>query len=235
MKNKEYLLQPFIAKGQPTILYGDAFSAQSLIATIMGVTVATSWADSPIASGVLPPPVNVLYLDWEVDRIYFLLECQRIYNEGDASFPSIYYKECCQPLSKDNWEIREIFDTVLSCNIGLVIINSLGMATGGDCSNVNNLLSCCAVINSMGISSLIVANTRRKEYRLPYLNFLISAMPVLSDWRVDSKQSSKYIDEVNITLTQVQTTPNTELYEPVSLTINTTFESEKIIIKKENK
>lgn len=122
----EYLLKPCLPLYETTLFSADGGSGKSWMAIICAVAVQCGLALPGDLS--VERQVRALYLDWETGPT----EIARRLRMVSRGFhlpkpPPILYREMHRPLVEDARTIREI---IRDCNIGLVIVDSLGPATG---------------------------------------------------------------------------------------------------------
>lgn len=117
-----YLVDRLVLENQVTIGFGNGESGKSLLACTVAYAVATG-------SGVLGLSArkqNVHYLDWETDENETRRRLQRIaWGLGSDKVPAVHYIGMDKPFAEDAETMRQIND-------GLVIMDSLGPACGGD-------------------------------------------------------------------------------------------------------
>lgn len=124
-----FLLRPFVETHGVTVLYGDGGSLKSQLALAMGVSVATGID----VLGMRPLSVRpVLYLDWEAgfqdhaERLHALW--RGLDTSLDIPYTFIQYQRQIASLSESATNVSRV---VQDQGIGLVIIDSIGMARGG--------------------------------------------------------------------------------------------------------
>lgn len=120
-----YLVEPILPADKPTILYGEGGSGKSTLAAAIAVSVETG---IPVVPGWRAVPTSVLYLDWETgpddidERVRGVAR-----GAGFDDEVAIAYRFCSGPIADMTDELsREI----ARLGIGLVIVDSLGLAGG---------------------------------------------------------------------------------------------------------
>lgn len=121
-----WLLRPMLPEGLTTLLYGDGETGKSWIALYLAVCAALGKAPSVDISA--SPPTTVLYLDWECDRDTHARRVYQLCMEWPQR-PRILYREMHRPLVRDVERVQEICSEE---RVGLVVIDSLGWAVGGN-------------------------------------------------------------------------------------------------------
>ena len=126
----QYLLERFVERGQHTLVHGQGGTAKSLLGLAMAISVASS---ETIVPGISPFSIksNALYLDWETTSEDHRSRMQKLCGAVDIPEPDLFYRKMEGPLSDYIDVIRE---KVLKDSIELVVIDSVGLAAGGDVS-----------------------------------------------------------------------------------------------------
>lgn len=159
-------LDPIIPAGKPVILYGEGGTGKSTLATAFGISVQTGIA---LIEGFIPRQAEVLYLDWESDRDEINDRVRGV--AMGAHIPHVVqlrYRGCVGPIAD---QAEEIAARVAADGIGLVIVDSVGLAAGtsGDGSDAAEsalrLFSAFRVITSAhpGCSILAVDHVSKAE------------------------------------------------------------------------
>lgn len=121
-----YLIYPLIVRDQLNMIYGDGESGKSIVAQ----AVAYLLGHGGRHLGFAFEPCNVLYLDYETEAEDFGRRIAGIAQGfGLGEVGNLHYRRCLQPLADDIEDIRQM---VIDLRIELVIIDSYGMAVGGD-------------------------------------------------------------------------------------------------------
>lgn len=125
-----YRIGPLLPEGKTTIIYAAGGTGKSFLATGMAVAVASG-------HGFIGYPVHpggVLYLDWETDAYEIDDRVKKVAAGMAVATPQIHYRACAGSFDDMTEEVSRFVDEQ---GIGLVIIDSVGMATaasrdGGD-------------------------------------------------------------------------------------------------------
>lgn len=162
-----YRLEPVIFEGEANLFYGDGDTGKSTVASLVSVLVQ----DNISALGFVPLAGNVLYLDYETSEETFKenilairkgLNIKPPQNEED----DILYRFCARPLSDD---ITEINKFVLENGIVLVVVDSMGMACGGDIEKLEFIRKYFISLRSLKITSLSIHHlTKQSDGSKPY-------------------------------------------------------------------
>lgn len=149
-----FTVRPIVTRGAVTIWYGDGDSAKSMLALAVGCSVAYG---IPFA-GQLPDEVGrVLYLDWEDDKETHAVRMRAILKgmgvNADDGKRRIIYKR----MSASLWDsARELRRAVLADRVRLVVIDSVGMASGGDPSDADGVIKCLSAARMLGVSVIAI-------------------------------------------------------------------------------
>lgn len=124
--SERYRMTPLLPDGEITLLFGDGGVGKGFFAmeAAIGLMVANV---SPLGMACLPGPV--LYLDWETDEVEINDRLARLADGLMVSPPVLLYRRCFLPIAED---IGAILRFTRDRNLGLVIIDSMGLAVGGD-------------------------------------------------------------------------------------------------------
>ena len=123
----QYLIEPYLPQGQPTVLYGDGGTFKSYLALMLAISARLPWINNTLDITVPPEPVEVLYLDWETTKNEVTRRLKRICTAHELQEVNIRYRRCYEPLTD---EIDELID--FGRNAGLIIVDSIGAACAGD-------------------------------------------------------------------------------------------------------
>lgn len=163
MKPPEFLIYPLIVKGYPNTIFGDPGAFKSNLAVALcHILLLPEW-ENPLGLRGPKEMIRLLYLDWETNDES--LEYQiHLFRQGHGIEPfPIPYRYCATPLSED---IEAIRSHVYDQRAELIIIDSLGMAAGGDLNTTSVPMSFFAALRSLKTTSLILAhNSKDKEQK----------------------------------------------------------------------
>ncbi len=156
----EYLIDPLLQLGQPTVIFGLGGTGKSYLALMLGITVTVPYVDNRL--GLWPGEVarNVLYLDWETTYDTVQWRLHKI--SAGMGLPDIDlgYRRCELPLALD---IEAVAAAVIKEDAKLVIIDSLGPACDGDMIKADVALETFRAIRLFGkdVTTLIIAHTAK--------------------------------------------------------------------------
>lgn len=157
----EYAVAPILPRGESTILYADSGSGKSYLALALAFAVR--------AGILLPHGIKasaqgaVLYLDAETTFEAHAKRARRLaYGFGMSHVPKIYYRRLRRPLVD---EVRSLRAEVSRLGISLVIVDSLGFASGDDPREAGIALRTMAAMNDIGVgvTKLGLAHVTKNE------------------------------------------------------------------------
>lgn len=151
-----YRLYPFILEGECTVLYGYGGTGKSKMAQFMALLTHCGIE----ALGMRPIKGNVLILDWETSQ-YTVDEWLKAVKVGigieTEDLP--FYRYCSRGLPSD---IAEIQSVVLKNDIKLVIVDSVGMAIGGDAESQDMTRQYFGALRALKVASVSIDHKPKK-------------------------------------------------------------------------
>ena len=210
------LLPPFLIEGQPTIIYGERGASKTNFALLL----AAMLQDEGLANefehiGPRARPAEVLFLDYESDlkTIRFLLS--RIQRGMGTPQLGIHYRRRAFPLSDDIEQVKLILERT---GAGLIIIDSLGMAAGGDLNATEPALRFWAAQRTLNMTTLIMAHTAKNtedKRKTVYGNaYYENESKVIWEIRKSQEQDSS---EMDIALFHRKSAPFQGYHKPIGL------------------
>jgi hypothetical protein len=208
----EFLFYPFIVKNYPTIIFGDPSSSKSLFALIAATIISLPWYDNPLGWRTPSKPAKVLYLDWETDAntVNWNLGC--IQKGMDLPPLFLNYLHCSMPLYYD---VERIAEKVDDCKADLVIIDSLGLAAGGDLNATEPALAFWGAWRKLKTTSIILAHTAKNaedKKRSIYGNIYYTA-EARSIWEIKKSQETGS-NEMDVALFNRKPPPFSGIFNP---------------------
>ena len=161
IKPPTYLLYPFLQLNKPTVIFGEGGEGKSLMGLLMAITVTLPWADNALNFVVNGNhPVNVLWLDYETDQDTIGWNLSRFTNGLGIPEISIHYRRCSFSLASD---IEKVQSIVAEKNIGLLVIDSLGMACAGDLNTSEIAMRFWEAQRQLNVTTLIIAHPSKDQ------------------------------------------------------------------------
>ena len=150
----EYLLDPILPVGLPTVLFGAGGVGKSTLAAGIVVSVASG---REVLAGWKPLGAPVLVLDWEGRPEDWTERVQEISRGVGIPFPEFHYMACRRRL-KDDIEI--VADEIAKHSVGLVIVDSCSLAFGlssyAEADPAETAIKAFAAIRDLGIVSWLL-------------------------------------------------------------------------------
>lgn len=192
-ERSRWVVEPFVETGGPTDLFGSGGDGKSLLALGIALTLTTG---RPIIGQPRIEPAPALYLDWETDeaahaeRMRALLSGMREEVDPAAAKP-LYYRRQAAPLAASLDGLRQ---WIADLNIGLVVIDSRGVAAGGQLESSEATLELFRAIRALGRPCLIVDHVSKdvaagNSKKLPYGNIYAHNTARLT-WHVTKAQDA---------------------------------------------
>lgn len=161
----EYLLEPLLYRGHPTVVFGSKASAKSLLAQVISYIVQLPLTTDKLrlkpGSGQC---CNVYYGDWEDSPDTFTARWTAIQRGFRAQHPDIIRdglelpvvrRTMTEPLARC---VDSLYAEFEEHKIGLFIVDSLGPAAGGDLYAPQAALDFYEAIRTLGVTTLILAH-----------------------------------------------------------------------------
>lgn len=199
--DSRWLLEPFLESEAVTILYADGGSGKSVVALAMAASVQTG---HNIIGTLHGPPRNTLYLDYEADPWTHRERLAALY-EGtlaDLEHKPMLYKRMSVPLASAAVNLKRY---VCDEKIGLVIVDSMGMARGAEAKDVGPTIQLFLAARSFGVPVLIIDHISKeaianKQADKPF-GSIYTYNEARATWLLEKEQQPGS-PEVHIVLTQ---------------------------------
>jgi hypothetical protein len=160
-----FLVEPLVCRGDTTVIFGDGGSCKGYLALLCAIGYVTDEVlVKLIPHGHGAPPGNVLVLDWETNeedhnrRLGGLLRGLGI--DEAKVLNRILYKQMDVAFTEQVSSLRSL---VVQQNITLVIVDSLGPASGADSEGTNASVTTMTALRSLGpnVTRLVVAHVSK--------------------------------------------------------------------------
>ncbi len=156
----EYLLHPFLPKGQPTMIFGDGGTAKSTLGLITALCLQLPWTDNPLRLLVPPHPLIVAYCDWETDEAEIGWQLKRICAGHNLGLMTLHYRRCVQPLADDLEQVQSWTQRIgASC----AIVDSVAHACGGDVNEAEPARRLFQALRGLNMTSLLIHHTAKGQ------------------------------------------------------------------------
>lgn len=222
----EYLLEPILLKGLPTIIFGEKGVTKSYLALICYTILMLPWHDNALGLTAPDHSVKTVLLDWELPGTIAQWNLKKFVEGMDLGSIPLYHRRCSVPLADDIEQIQKYLDELKA---EAVIIDSLGRAVGGELSkDTENANRFFLALDKLKTTSLILAQTSKDQTtkkKTIYGNvfFTYYARSVFELCKAESTGE----DEVNVALFH-RFANLTKLHLPLGFLFN--FNSERTII-----
>ena len=155
----EYLLEPIMLEGLPTIIFGEKGVTKSYMALVFYICLLLPWTDNPLGLAVPDRSIKTVILDWELPGTIAQWNLKKLVEGMNLSPIPLYHRHCSQPLADD---IEQIQRYISELGAEVVIIDSLGRAAGGDLrSNNENTNRFFEALDKLKVTSLIIGQTAK--------------------------------------------------------------------------
>lgn len=153
-----FLIDPVLPLHQPTILFGDGGAGKGHLAMTLALISQLPWGDNPLGLTPLEKPTNCLYLDYESDRGDF----ERILSGlclGLGINIGVKRLPMAAPLADYT---EQLGNRISEDNIGLLVVDSLGLATGGNINDAESAIRFYSALRQLeNITTLIIAHNSK--------------------------------------------------------------------------
>ena len=154
-----FLLKPFVLHREVSMIFGDGDSGKSLFAQYLALMCSSGHHD--LRTGLQSDhPVNTLYLDFERSQEDFLMRLHGLAAGCAQPVPSVFYRRCYRRLCADANEIHRLISDL---GIGLLIIDSVGAACGGEIQYAEPVFAYFSALRSLNVSALHVHHITHQE------------------------------------------------------------------------
>ena len=164
----DWLIDGFLPKGQPTVMYAEGGTGKSMLAIATAMSVSSLL---PVIDGIKEPNDTgaVLYLDWETDEAEVMQRMNFIANgltqSGRAAFPLVRedfpmtYVRCTAALTALQPKIAK-WTEANDCK--LVVVDSLIPALDGDANDSETARKFMNTLRSFNCAALVLSHTSKE-------------------------------------------------------------------------
>lgn len=188
-----YLVRPFVFDDGINLIYGSGDSGKSLFTLALALAVASGHEVAGVVSERTGP---VLYLDWEdspathQERLRGLAAGAGI----ELTAGMVVYRRMTASLKESQREVRK---DVANLRAALVIIDSLGMACGGDPSDANGIIQTMTAARGLGVPTLGIHHIAKdaKDKSTPY-GSVYASTTARGSWYVQAEREAGQLAQV---------------------------------------
>lgn len=182
----EYQVWPIVLKDDITAIYGDGGSGKSLLALLLGIM--SMYPEHDYGLGLVPQDksVRILYLDWETNRNSMLRRLARLCHGCGVKLAYINYRRCFIPLADD---MEQVKDYIRKCGATMLIIDSVGLAAGGDIGKPEQAIRFMAAVRSANLTTILINHvTKEKESSKTQIGSVYFRNLARGEWYVKSNK-----------------------------------------------
>jgi len=181
---------------EPTVLWGGGNMGKSIFAQAVATWISYGYTDSSYGL-VIPKKSKVLYLDYETTPHAVVNRLNKIKAGLSMSSPSgMRYRKCSTSLVND---IEALQDEISEFDIDCIVIDSLGLAVGGDLEGAQPILEFFVALAQLQCTSLILSHPN-KDGKLFGSNYIYQS--ARSIWKLDGPAKTNVgNDQLSFTLT----------------------------------
>ena len=213
-----YLLEPLIIENYPNVIFGDPSAYKSSLAIMLLQVLQLPWHDNPFGLDAPSESIKTLYLDWETDEATILWQTTQLARSMGMGALPINYRRCDAPLIDDVEAIREAIEKY---EARVIIIDSLGMAAGGELKETKTAIDFNKGIRQLNTTSLILAHNskdRETKQRTIYGNQYFQAQ-ARNIWEIRKNQESDS-NELSIALFHRKPPPFSKMHSPIGFRLS---------------
>ncbi len=150
--------EPFIERDGAALIYADGGTGKTIVATAIAATVASG---RDIIGRLHGSPAPVLYADYEGDESTFHERLSAICaGVGIEKLPPVFYRRQVASLPEAASELRR---EVVRVGAGLVIVDSLGAARGGEPESADITIRTFVAARSLGVPWLALDHVTKAK------------------------------------------------------------------------
>lgn len=157
-EESSWLAKPLLERGEHTVLAAEGGTGKSMLAMAIAVSVGLGRSIVPEVTVTYEQSVNSLYLDWEDDADTHARRMKALCTGwGFEHVPNtIKHQRMVGPLAN---QLRDVRQVVAANKIGLVIVDSAGLAVGGDINDAAVALRYMSNIRALGSDLTVLTLT----------------------------------------------------------------------------
>lgn len=154
----QYLLEPLIPLGKPTVLFGDPGAGKSQVAVIITIALMLPWHDNPLHLKVPTTTQTALFLDYESDPDDIRRQVVSLSQNMGLGYIELHYRRCSLPIADDIESIRgHAEDIGASC----LIIDSTSLAAGNDLNRMDIATAYFRTVRQLNMTTISLAHTSK--------------------------------------------------------------------------
>lgn len=156
----QYILDPLILAGVPSVIFGDKGTNKTTLAITAAGCVYSNWFDNPFGFSLNGQGHKVGLLDYESSQQLTTYTGQRIRRGTGLPYFDLAYRHCHLPLADD---IEAVAKFITDNSIEILFVDSLGAACGGDLMKPESAIRFFEALRQLNITSLIIAQNSKGD------------------------------------------------------------------------
>ncbi len=209
-----YLLDPFIIENYPNVIFGDPGTLKSTLALLLSQLMMLPCPDNVLGLTVSSESMRVLYCDWETDEATIKWQLTLLQNGLGISPLFVHYRRCSLPLAQ---ELEGMRAAIADKNIKVLVIDSLGLACGGELKEAQPALEFFKALRTLNITTLILAHCPKPQEGVKtksiYGSMYFRAL-ARNVWEIQKSQEQGS-DTANISLYHDKPAPFQNIHKPL--------------------
>jgi len=225
----QFLIKPILPLHQPAIIFGDGGAGKGHIAIMLSILAQLPYVDNPLGLIASDQSTNVLYLDYESDRDEFERTLSGLC-KGMGQSVGIKRLQMAHKLSG---AIEQIKKRVVEDSIGLLVVDSLAPASGGNIAEAEPAIELYTALRTLpSVTTLIIAhNSKDLEKRKSVYGSVFFTNLARSVWEVKKSQEE---GSTEMLISMSHRKANRKLELPIGLSFQFNEEENIISISKTN-
>ena len=151
-----FVLNPYVYDNHPTLLYGPGDSGKSFLALYWACLLASGGMENGLSTH--PDGHNVLYLNWEMQAAEMRTRVKMLRASHPGLTKAPLHRWCVGPLSEFAPDLKA---EVVEKGIGVVIIDSLAPATGGEITGAEPVVRFFQSLSSLRCASILIGHVAK--------------------------------------------------------------------------
>ena len=192
VKQVQFLAFPYLIKQECTVIFGPGGSFKSWFAQALCSMVQLGRQAWPMAKslGLRVPERStpVLWCDWETDRDTFERRISLLSMGHELPRHAIQYLRLSSGLAH---VVDQLHREVITHKIGLAVVDSMGMAAGGDINTQQIASDFFTALRSLEVTTLVITHEAKSELikrKTPYGSVYVEN-EARNVWRVQKEQN----------------------------------------------
>ena len=183
----KFLLYPLLVYQEVNLLYGDGSTCKSYLANLLGLSLLTG---ESLVKTLRPIESNIktLVLDFETNFTVWNDRVQKLKTGMTIDSGTLKYRHCHQSVTSD---IETIHQIVIDNQIQFVVVDSYGMACGGDAWSQVTARDYFMALRSLGVTTLTVDHITKDKSKPGPFGSAYKPFESRNVWRVKAMQQQE--------------------------------------------